>query len=138
MKLFNLLLQYLFLFTPLAVHLAHDAPEINQGKNPEHKKNAYALAALIVLMSLQLQLWALPHVQFWQFAFYAASIHFAFFNYALNRLRKPPMPFFYVGNGFFDFILKLMMPWQALLAQAILLFAGFSVYHFPNWYTYDF
>lgn len=130
----NYLLQYVFLVMPLAAHLAHDAPQIRRNSIPEHKKNAYLLLVITTVLGLQLSIWARPHIHFWQYALYAGAIHFAFFNYILNLLRVPPKPLTYLGNGFFDFALKLLTPWPALLAQLILLFAGFSVYHHINWF----
>lgn len=134
MTVFNYIAQYMFLLTPLVTHLLHDVPEINGGRRINHKRNVYFLAAATIVLSLAVQQWSSPHVNFLQFMFYSATIHFAFFNYILNRRRIPPEPIHYLAGGFYDSILRMLTPLPALLVQLILLFAGFSLYHFPKWY----
>lgn len=131
---FSYLLQYIFLLTPLGAHLSNDFGEISRGVVPAHKKNAYLLVVCMIVLGFQLTFWARPKVEFWQFAFYAATIHFAFFNYLLNFLRGEPT--FYLANGFFDSALRLLTPIPALIVQMVLLFAGFAVYHFINWFVW--
>lgn len=130
----NLLMQYVCLLIPLATHLLHDVPDINKGRRVNHRRNVYFLAASTIVLSLAVQAWSVPHVSFFRVAAYSSSLHFAFFNFALNGLRRPQEPWYHLGGGFYDTVLRAMTPVPAAVFQGILLFAGFSLYHFPKWY----
>ena len=119
--------QYLFLCLPLAIHILHDVPEINHDHSPNHPKMAAIVLAAACISGYFL--YPMFRVPFWRFALLSLAIHFAFFNYILNYLRKPQEPFFYIGNGFWDRILKIFPAPVRLVLQAGALIGGFYIYY---------
>lgn len=127
--MFNYILQYLFLLTPLAAHLAHDTVEINHGESPQHGRNLVILFILSLVFGWLVSRWAVPHITICQYILYVTAIHFAFFNYLLNFFRVPRKPLFYLGEGPFDTILKKCTTPGMIAVQIIILVLGFTFYH---------
>lgn len=123
----DIIAQYLFLCLPLVVHLWHDLKEIGRNKGPNHVLMATVVLVCSVICGEWLYAWT--HIPVWRFAFYAVCIHFALFNYLLNYLRTPREPMFYLGNRLWDRLLKPLPAQIRLLLQAVVLLAGWYVYH---------
>lgn len=131
----NTLIQYLFLLAPVALHSVHDAGEINAGITPKHARNLAILGVVAIALGYFVSLWAVPRVSLWQFVFYTATIHAAIFNYAINRMRRPAMPWFHLGDGPFDSFLKKLQVPGMIFVQGWTLMLGYSVYYHWDWIT---
>lgn len=123
----GIFVQYLFLILPLLIHVLHDVPEINGGHSPNHPR--MALIVLVVACLSGYFLYPMFRVEFWRFALFSLAIHFSFFNYILNYFRKPREPFFYIGNGFWDRLLKPFPPVVRLAIQIGVIILGGWIYY---------